>query len=208
MKNTNNLKIMLVLLSLIFFEYAFAQSYSIGDKIKPFELKNVDGKMIKLSDYQTQKGVILIFTCNHCPYSQAYEQRIIDLDKKYKSLGYPVIAINPNDSIRQPEDSYSEMIKRAREYKYSFPYLLDADQSIAKSFGATRTPHVFLLKNNANLKEFTLAYIGAIDDNTESAADAKNKYVEQAIADLEMNKSIRTTNTKAIGCTIKWAENK
>ena len=208
MKTLTRKTFMIFLLSFIIAGFVKAQTYKVGDQVQSFELKNVDGKMVKLSDYQNQKGVILIFTCNHCPYSQAYEQRIIDLDKKYKKMGYPVLAINPNDSIRQPEDSYSEMIKRSKEYKYTFPYLLDSDQSIAKSYGATRTPHVFLLKNDSKTNSSKLVYVGAIDDNTESAEAAKNKYVEKAIDELEKGKSISTSTTKAIGCTIKWAEAK
>ncbi len=208
MKTLTRKTFLIFLLSFIIAGFVKAQTYKVGDQVQSFELKNVDGKMVKLSDYQNQKGVILVFTCNHCPYSQAYEQRIIELDNKYKNMGYPVIAINPNDSIRQPEDSYSEMIKRSKEYKYTFPYLLDSDQSIAKSFGATRTPHVFLLKNDSKTNSSKLVYIGAIDDNTESADAVKNKYVEKAIDELEQGKTISTTSTKAVGCTIKWAEAK
>lgn len=203
-------KIMIILLfGLIFSNLVNAQSYLIGDIVKPFELKNVNGKMVKLSDYNNENGIILIFTCNHCPYSQMYESRILELDAKYKSKGYPVVAINPNDSIKQPEDSYSQMIIRAKDYGYTFPYLLDKDQSVAKIFGATRTPHVFILKNMKDKKGFMLMYNGAIDNNPESPNTATEKYVEIAMDELEGGKTkLSKANTKAIGCTIKWADAK
>lgn len=176
--------------------------YKTGDAAKDFSLKNVNGKMVSMSSYPKAKGFILVFTCNHCPFSQAYEQRIIDLDKKYAPQGYPVIAINPNDKTREPEDSYENMQKRAAEKKYPFPYLYDETQEIAKLYGAARTPHVFIVKktNKGNIIE----YIGAIDDNTEEPSQVKEKYAEQALDALLNNKPVAVANTKAIGCTIKW----
>jgi len=93
--------------------------YSVGEKASDFKLKNVDGKMVSLADYKDAKGFIVIFTCNHCPFAQAYEQRIIDLQNKYSSKGYPVIAINPNDKDAEPVDSYENMVSRANEKKIS-----------------------------------------------------------------------------------------
>src|SRR5690349_18958285 len=104
---------------------AFAQSYQIGDEVKDFSLKNVDGKMIGMSNYPNAKGYIIVFTCNHCPFAKAYEQRIMDLDKKYAALGYPVLAINPNDPSVHSEDNFDNMVKISKEKGYSFPYLLD-----------------------------------------------------------------------------------
>ena len=191
-------------LVMLFFASAFAvaQGYKVGDRVSNFTLKNVDGKMVSLSDYQTSKGVIVIFTCNTCPYAQAYEQRIIDLDKKFKSTGYPVVAINPNDPDRQPGDSFEAMVERAKKFGYSFPYVQDESQAVSTAFGASRTPHVYLLERKGNV--FEVAYIGAIDDNTENAAAAKNRFVESAIQALDSGKRPDVTSTKAIGCTIKW----
>ena len=180
----------------------FAQDgYEVGDKAMDFTLENVDGRMISLSDYDDQKGAIVIFTCNHCPYSVAYEDRIIALHQKYAPKGYPVIAINPNDPAVQPEDSFELMVKRAQEKDFPFPYLFDKGQKVYPEYGATCTPHVFLLMNRGNY--FEVAYIGAIDDNYQSADEVEQHYVEDALADLQSGKNPRPNFTKAIGCTIK-----
>ena len=176
--------------------------YVVGDAAKDFKLKNVDGKMISLADYKTAKGYIVVFTCNHCPFSQAYEQRIIDLHKRYAPKGYPVIAINPNDKDRSPEDSYSKMQERMKDKKYPFVYLYDETQEIAKAYGATRTPHVYLLQKTNQINR--VAYIGAVDNNSEEPTEVTEKYLANAIDALLENKPIGKPNTKAIGCTIKW----
>lgn len=176
--------------------------YKAGDMAIDFKLRNIDGKMVQLADYAKAKGFIVIFTCNHCPFSQAYEDRIMALDKKYAAKGYPVIAINPNDVTRQPDDSYAKMQERAKEKGFTFPYLQDETQQIARTYGATRTPHVYVLKKTAKGNE--VAYVGAIDDNYEDASAAKEKYVEAAVDALLANGKVARTSTKAIGCTIKW----
>lgn len=184
---------------------SFAEGYKVGDNAIDFNLKNIDGKMVSLSDYSSSEGFIVIFTCNHCPFSVAYEDRIIALDKKYKSAGYPVIAINPNDSTIAPTDSYSHMIVRADEKDFTFPYLLDADQNVAKTYGATKTPHVYLLqKENGKL---VVRYIGAIDNNSEDAAAVNEFYVDDAINALLEGENPDPDFTKAIGCSIKYASN-
>src|SRR5262245_43119015 len=117
----------------IFILSSFSPSgYHVGDRVKDFSLKNTDGKMVSLADYKTAKGFIVVFTCNHCPYAKAYEQRIIDLNNMYASKGFPVIAISSNDAVKVPEDSYDNMSSRAKEKKYSFPYLYDESQTVAK----------------------------------------------------------------------------
>ena len=181
-----------------------ADGYTVGDKATNFSLLNIDGKYVSLDDYKDAKGFIVIFTCNHCPYAKLYEDRIIAIDKKFRKKGYPVIAINPNDSIRQPEDSYSLMIVRADDKGFTFPYLLDADQRIAKAYGATRTPHVFLLERVGS--DFVVKYIGAIDDNSKDAGAVEDKFLENAIQDVMKGESPNPDYTKAIGCSIKWAE--
>ena len=178
------------------------EGYKTGSKAADFKLKNINGKMVSLSDYKDAKGFIVVFTCNHCPFAKKYENRIMALDKKYSVKGYPVIAINPNDANEVPEDSYQNMQARAKEKGYSFPYLLDETQATAKAFGATRTPHVYVLqKSNA---DFMVKYIGAIDDNSDDESAVKEKYVEDAINALLAGKEVPLTSTKAIGCTIKW----
>jgi len=173
--------------------------YEVGDTVADFKLKNTNGKMVALADYKDAKGVIVIFDCNTCPYSKAYNDRIIALHKKYASQGFPVVAIQPNDPEISPGDSFDEMVKRAEKKSYSFPYLFDESQTVAKSFGATNTPHVFLLKKES--AAFKVAYIGAIDDKPKSAEAVTKKYVEEAVDALLSNKPVPATKTKAIGCT-------
>ena len=172
--------------------------YKIGDKATDFKLKSVDGKMYGMSDYKDAKGFIVVFTCNHCPFAVKYEDRINALAKKYKSQGYVLLAINPNDPEAEPADSYELMKVRAKEKGFAFPYLFDEGQKIYPQYGATKTPHVFLLDKNRIVK-----YIGAIDDNVDSASDVKEKYLENAIAALESGKTPSPEMTKAIGCSIK-----
>jgi peroxiredoxin len=184
--------------SLTSYTSASPVGYKVGDKVVDFKLKSVDGKMYSMSDYTTAKGFIIVFTCNHCPFAVKYEDRIIDLAKKYNPKGYILLAINPNDPAAQPEDSFDLMKIRAKEKGFSFPYLFDEGQKIYPQFGATKTPHVFLLDKNAIVK-----YIGAIDDNVDSAKDVKEKYLENAIAALESGTTPSPETTKAIGCSIK-----
>lgn len=176
--------------------------YKLEDKVSDFKLKNVDNKMVSLADYKKAKGFIVVFTCNHCPFAKAYEQRIMDLDKKYVKLGYPVIAISPNDPVAVPEDDFASMQALAKEKGYTFPYLIDETQSITKAFGATKTPHVFILQKTKD--QYVLKYIGAIDDNSKDASAVKEKYVENALSSLLAGKEIALKETKAIGCGVKW----
>ena len=145
------MKTLLTGLAILAFGLVYAGGYEIGDKAEDFKLKNVDGKMVSMADYKDAKGFIIVFTCNHCPYAIAYEDRIIALDKKYKALGYPVIAINPNDPDVQPGDSFEGMQERASDKEFTFPYLYDATQSTYPKYGATRTPHIFVLNKEPKL---------------------------------------------------------
>lgn len=178
-----------------------ANGYKVGDVATDFKLKNVDGNMVSLADYSDAKGYIVIFTCNHCPYSVAYEDRIIALDKDYKEKGYPVIAINPNNPESYPSDDFENMKIRAKEKGFTFPYLLDDGQKIFPQYGATKTPHVFILEKTA--KGNVVKYIGAIDNNYQDEASANEKYVRQAVDALIEGKDVPVTETKAIGCSIK-----
>lgn len=176
------------------------EGYTVGDKATDFSLKSVDGTMVSLKSYKEANGYIVIFTCNSCPYSVAYEDRIIALHNKYAAKGYPVIAINPNDDEKSPKDSYELMKVRAKEKDFPFAYVYDTTQEVTKAYGASHTPHVYLLNQDMIVK-----YIGAIDNNTKDAVSADKKYVEDAVDALINNKEVATEKTKAIGCTIKWA---
>ena len=178
-----------------------SEGYKIGDTATDFKLKNIDEKMVSLADYDAAKGFIVIFTCNHCPYSVAYEDRIIELDKKYKEKGYPVIAINPNNPAISKGDDFVSMQQRAKDKGFTFPYLFDDGQKIFPQYGATRTPHVFILNKENN--ELKVAYIGAIDNNSQNATAVTEKYVENAVEALLTGEKPSLDFTKAIGCSIK-----
>ena len=188
----------LVGIAFFFFNATLKNAYVVGDEAADFSLKNVDGNFVSLSDYKNVRGYIVVFTCNHCPYAQLYEQRIMDLHKKYASKGFPLIAINPNSPVVVWEDSFEEMQKRAKMKKYAFPYLFDEDQAVYPKFGATRTPHVFILDSTRVVR-----YIGAIDDNAESQRDIKHHWVEDAVNALLRGEQPTPDYTRAVGCTIK-----
>jgi peroxiredoxin len=190
-----------ICISLFAISTAFSQGYKVGDKATGFKLKNTDGKMVSLSDYPDAKGFTIVFTCNHCPYAKAYQDRIIAIDKKYKSKGFPVIAINSNDPEVNAEDSYENMIVRAKEKGFTFPYLFDETGDIARNYGATRTPQVFLLEKKGS--DIVLQYTGAIDDNSQDAVKVTAPYLTNAIDALLAGKTPEPTFTKAIGCGIK-----
>jgi peroxiredoxin len=195
-------KTMLTLLfGLMLIPFAMGQGYDIGDEVANFSLKNVDGSHVSLSDYQDEKGVIVIFTCNHCPYAQAWEDRIIQIDRQFDPKGYPVVAIQPNDPELVPQDNFKNMKKRAREKNYSFPYLLDETQEVYRTFGATRTPHVFVLQNHSG--EFMVRYIGTIDDNYKDADKVEKRYLASAVNALLNGNKPDPAKTKAVGCSIK-----
>jgi peroxiredoxin len=212
MKNRNYFLLLLTIsISTIFTVFAFTGvdgtldrfivSYTIGDKAEDFSLKNVDGKMVSLSDFKEAKGFILIFTCNTCPYSVANEDRIIELDKMYKSKGFPVVAINPNNPDVSSGDSFELMKARAAEKGFTFPYLLDEGQKVYPKYGATKTPHVYILEKDK--KDLIVKYVGAIDDSARDPGSVRTKYVENAVDALLANEPIEMATTKAIGCGIK-----
>ncbi len=174
--------------------------YLIGDVATDFSLKNVDGKMVSLADYKDAKGYIVTFTCNECPFSKMYEDRLIELNNTYAPKGYPVIAINPNSPVNEKE-GYEAMQARAKEKGFTFPYLVDEGQKIYPQYGALRTPHVFLLD-----KKRAVQYIGTIDNNSKEPEKVTIKYVEDAIAALEKGEKPNPNFTKAIGCPVKAAK--
>lgn len=193
--------ITLICISLFAVSTAFSQGYKVGDKAEGFKLKNTDGKLVSLGDYPAAKGFTVIFTCNHCPYAKAYQDRIISIDNKYKSKGYPVIAINSNDPGTLPEDSYANMIVRAKEKGFTFPYLLDETGDICREYGATRTPQVYLLEKKGG--DLIVRYTGAIDDNSQDTSKVTAPYLANAIDALLAGGTPEPSFTKAIGCGIK-----
>lgn len=182
-----------------------ADGVNVGEAAPAFSLMNVDGRTVALSDFASKKGAIVVFTCNHCPYSVKYEDRIIALHEEFAPKGYPVIAINPNDPGTVPEDSYENMKQRAADKKFGFPYLVDETQQIAKAYGAKRTPHVFVVSNTKD--GATVSYIGAIDDNPNDPSFVESFFVRDAVNALLAGTAPSKPLTKAIGCTIKWKKN-
>jgi len=190
------------LLLLAAFNLYPGEGYKVGDPAADFKLKNVDGKLVSLSDFPNAKGFIVVFTCNNCPYAKAYQDRLIAIDKEYKAKGFPVIAINPNDPAVEPADSYEAMVTRAREKGYTFPYLFDPKHEVFRLYGATNTPHTFILQKDGKGKQ-VVKYIGAVDDNYQDASAVKKPYIENAVDALLSGKDPEPSSTKAIGCSIK-----
>ena len=193
--------ISLLLFSLSAVFIAYSAGYTVGDKATDFKLKNVDQKIVSLSSYPDAKGFVVIFTCNGCPYAQAYQDRIVEIDKKYKSKGYPVIAINPNDPAIAPDDSFDQMVSVAKSKGFTFPYLIDEKQEVYKNYGATRTPHVYILQKKGS--DLVVQYIGAIDDNYQDAAKVTSPFLANALDALIEGDTPEPATTKAIGCGIK-----
>lgn len=199
MKTNLSLALVLLTLSTVLLK---AQGYQPGDKALNFNLKNVDGRMVSLASDPKAKGYIMVFTCNTCPVAQSYEDRVVALHQKYAGLGYPVVAINPNDASRSTGDDAAHMKQRAEAKKYGFAYLTDATQEVARTYGALRTPHVYVVQRVGS--DWLVRYVGAIDNNSGDADGASKKYVAEAVDALLADRPVPTATTKAIGCGIKW----
>ncbi len=172
------------------------------DSLLPqFNLPGTDGNSYSSEGFKNKNILIVIFSCNHCPYVQAYEERMIDLQKEFKDRGVQIVAINSNYDSKYPEDSFDEMKKRAVERKFNFPYLRDETQKIAKAFGASHTPQIFLFN-----KERKLKYEGKIDDNWQEPDRVQNHYLRDAITEVLDEREVSIPETFSIGCTIKWKE--
>ena len=193
---------LLVVLSFVSARFA-PTGYKVGDTVQDFKLKNVDGKMVSLADDKAVKGYIIAFTCNTCPVAKAYEDRILALHNQFAAKGFPVLAIQPNDAQQSPGDSYSAMQQRAKAKQYGFAYLQDEKQDVARTFGATNTPHMFVVKKEGN--QFKVAHIGAVD-NSRDESSATKKYVEEAVNELLAGKTVTTPSAKAVGCGIRWRD--
>jgi peroxiredoxin len=179
-----------------------SEPYKAGDVIKDFSLKNVNDKNVSLTQFSDAKGFIVVFCCNTCPVVKKYQQRIIDLNTRFSKEGYPVIAINSNDKEVSPGDSFDEMKKFAREKGLQFEYLYDESQEVARLWGATNTPHVYVLSKKGD--KLVVEYTGAIDNNADDPEKADKKYVVDAVNALLKNEPVAVVSTKAIGCSIKW----
>lgn len=173
----------------------------IGDNAPNFRLKGIDNKEYTLDNFKSKKVLVIIFTCNHCPYVKAYEDRLIDIQMEYKDKGVQLIAINSNDDNSYPEDNFENMKLRAKQKKFNFPYLRDESQETAKSYNAERTPHIFVFDKDKKLR-----YTGRIDDNWQEPDKVTKQDLREALDLLIKGKEVKNPVTHAIGCTIKWKQ--
>ena len=171
----------------------------VGSKVLPFDLAGVDGQNHSLADYSGKKAVVVMFSCNHCPYVRAWEDRMVQIQADYAGKGVQLIAINANDASKYPDDSFAKMKERAREKSFNFPYLQDESQKVARAYGAERTPEVFLFD-----KTGVLRYHGVIDDNYDDPAAVKIHYLRSALDAVLSGAQVQTAETMPVGCTIKW----
>ncbi|GGC00840.1 thioredoxin family protein [Dyadobacter sediminis] len=182
-------------------EKQVSSGYQIGDAVANFQLKNADGSNVSLNDFSGSKGIIVVFTSNHCPFAKAYEDRVIALNSKFASQGFPVIAINPSDPGTHQDDTAEKMKERSAAKSYRFPYLVDSQQQTARAFGAIRMPQVYILQKNG--AKFIVRYMGMIDDNPQDPSGVTKLYVDEAVTNLLSQKPVVTTVTKPVGCAIK-----
>ena len=172
---------------------------SIGDEAAPFKLPGVDGETHSLTGQAEKAAVAVIFTCNHCPYARAWEDRIVSIQNDYASAGLQILAINANDADKYPDDSFPQMQQRAEEKGFNFPYLYDESQEVAATYGAERTPEVFLFDGDQNL-----VYHGAIDDNYDDPDEINTHYLREAVEAVLSEEEPPTSHTSPVGCSIKW----
>lgn len=170
--------------------------------VNDFNLLNVNGKQISLKSYPKAKGFIIVFTSNHCPFAKLYPPRLNELNKKYSSLGVPLIAISSTDTIQFEEDCYMKMVKKAKNEKFNFPYLYDGTQAVALNFNAERTPHAFVIwKENSS---WVVKYQGAIDDNGAEPKKVKNTFVADAVNALLSGNELAIKESRSVGCEIHF----
>jgi peroxiredoxin len=171
----------------------------IGSSMVDFALKGVDGRTYGIKSFEDKKAVVVVFSCNHCPYVQAYETRMVDLQRDYLPRGVTMVAINSNDETGYPEDSFPNMVKRAKDRSFNFPYVRDESQNVARQYGAICTPHVFAFDNNRQLQ-----YKGRIDDNWRDSGSVKVRDLRNALDAILMGKTPPVQETRPYGCSIKW----
>ncbi|MFQ5670272.1 MAG: thioredoxin family protein [Acidobacteriota bacterium] len=180
---------------------ASVQALQLGDAIllATQKMQSVDGSRVSIADVRGEKGTLVVFTCNACPWAKAWEERIAALGNLYRGKGIGVIAINANDPARNAEDGYDVMQTRARERGMRFPYVVDATSEMARRFGATRTPEAFLFDSGGRL-----VYHGTIDDNAHDPGKVQKRYLRDALDAVVTGRPVPVPETKALGCSIKF----
>ena len=171
----------------------------IGDRAPAFSLPGTDGRSHSLAEFSDTAVLVVVFSCNHCPYVQAYEERLVAVQRDYAGRGVQLVAINSNDDVHYPEDSFEQMVTRAKARGFNFLYLRDASQEVARAYGATHTPQLFVFD-----RDRTLRYTGKIDDNWQNPAAVTRRYLRDVIDALLGDRAPAESQTHAIGCTIKW----
>jgi peroxiredoxin len=197
---TRNYKTYLVTMALVPAMLLMAFSGVSSKAVNDFSLKNVNGKAVSLKNYPHAKGFIIVFTCNHCPFAKLYYNRMNELDKHYKKLGVPLIAISSADTVNYEEDSYEKMVALANKQHFSFPYLYDAMQVVAKDYDAKKTPHAYVVWKEQG--KWMVKYNGAIDDDGAHADLVKNAFIAKAVDELLAGKEVTVKETKSVGCGI------
>lgn len=167
-------------------------------------LKDTAGKMRSVEDFRDARILVIVFSCNHCPYVQAYEDRMIAFQEAYAGRGVQLVAINANDARNYPEDNYAAMVKRAAMKKFNFPYLRDEDQRVAEAFGATHTPEFFVFASSLPGEAMALQYHGKMDDKYDDPSGVKRPYLREAVEAILAGRPVAEPETHSIGCTIKW----
>ena len=178
-----------------------SEEISIGTKMpgSDYILKNIDGKKSELISYQKENGLLVIFSCNTCPWVVRWQDRYNPISELCAKSEIGFVAVNSNASLHESVDSFESMVEHANKYNYKFPYVVDSGSKLAKSFGAMKTPHVYLFNSNGEL-----AYSGAIDDNAKNAKKVKRNYLTDAINSISNGEPIKNKTTKALGCSIKF----
>lgn len=173
----------------------------LGATAPPFTLPGVDGKKYAFAELaQGKTAVVVMFICNHCPYVKAYFDRLIALAREYQPQGVAFVGINANDEKNYPEDSFAHMVTLAQKKEFPFPYVRDAQQTVARAYDAACTPEIYVADAHGIIR-----YHGAIDDNWETPARVTKRYLKNAIADLVAGRAVKEAAPHAIGCSIKWS---
>jgi peroxiredoxin len=170
----------------------------LGEKAPDFDLPGVDGRKYSLGSFKDKSVLVVIFSCNHCPYVKDYEGRMVSIQKDYANKGVQFVAINSNDVKAYPEDGFQEMVKRAKEKGFNFPYLRDESQEVVEAYGGVCTPHVFAFDNARSLR-----YRGRIDDSRDTGKVTSHD-LRNALDDLVSGAEVRIPDTRPFGCSIKW----
>lgn len=202
-----------VVIALNFWVLGLSQASSASDSVinkqlnivQPFLLKCVSGKFVGMSTYPEAKGMIVVFTCNHCPFAKLYPERTNELHRQYAAKGIPLLAISSTDTVLFEEDGLAEMQKVSQQQGFVFPYLFDVNQTVVQDFGAQKTPHAFVLARSED--GWKIVYSGSIDDNGADPSAVKHKYVEDAVRSVLKHKKVKVAHTSNIGCFIYIRQN-